>query len=176
MKVPIYILGILNKYGPQHGYQIKKIFSEQIAHFIQVKLPLVYYHLEKMKCKGLLSSEIGTGRGVEKTIYSITSKGKTQFTNQLKEACGFRFRPEFLNDAIFYFNNFIEPDLMRKSIDEYITQIESALLSIENQQSIVNNKLNKKAKKMSEFIFEHHIVHYEAELNWIKSIQEKLYK
>uniref|UniRef100_UPI000AEE63EC PadR family transcriptional regulator n=1 Tax=Clostridium sp. NkU-1 TaxID=1095009 RepID=UPI000AEE63EC len=54
--IPLYILGLLQRYGPQHGYQIKKIIAEQLSDFTQIKLPTIYYHLEKMETDGLLSA------------------------------------------------------------------------------------------------------------------------
>ena len=46
LMIPLYILGLLLRFGPQHGYQIKKLLEEQLEDFTQIKLPTVYYHLE----------------------------------------------------------------------------------------------------------------------------------
>ena len=66
----IYILGLLIRFGPQHGYQLKKTIAGQLADFTQIKLPNIYYHLEKMQMEGLVSAstEKDTGRP-EKTVY-----------------------------------------------------------------------------------------------------------
>ncbi len=80
MKIPFYILGLLQRFGPQHGYQIKKIIAEQLADFTQIKLPTIYYHLERMAADGLLSANLEKdSRRPEKTTYTITGKGKTAF-------------------------------------------------------------------------------------------------
>ena len=55
--IPLYILGMLLRYGPQHGYQIKKLLAEQLADFTDIKLPTIYYHLEKMEASGLITAE-----------------------------------------------------------------------------------------------------------------------
>lgn len=47
MKVPFYILGLLMRYGPQHGYNIKQLVSDGISDFAKIKLPTIYYHLKK---------------------------------------------------------------------------------------------------------------------------------
>jgi len=54
----INILGLLQRFGPQHGYYIKKLISEELADFTQIKLPTIYYHLEKMNADGLLFATV----------------------------------------------------------------------------------------------------------------------
>ncbi|WP_320129842.1 PadR family transcriptional regulator [uncultured Sphaerochaeta sp.] len=56
--VPLYILGVLQRMGPMHGYRIKKLISEQLSDFTQIKLPTIYYHLEKMTQSGLISVDV----------------------------------------------------------------------------------------------------------------------
>ena len=69
MIIPFYILGLLQRFGPQHGYQIKKIISEQLADFTQIKLPVIYYHLEKMTQDELISPDCEkNGNRPEKTL------------------------------------------------------------------------------------------------------------
>lgn len=78
--IPLYILGFLLRYGPQHGYQIKKRMSEQMADFTNIKLPTIYYHLEKMERDGLISAEeLREGLRPEKRVYQITPEGKERF-------------------------------------------------------------------------------------------------
>jgi DNA-binding PadR family transcriptional regulator len=78
--IPLYILGLLQRFGPQHGYQIKKIIADQLADFTQIKLPTIYYHLEKMQAGGLLSvtSEKPGGRP-EKSVYAVTKRASARF-------------------------------------------------------------------------------------------------
>ena len=124
MKIPIYILGILKRYGSMHGYQIKKIISEQVSDFTQIKLPVIYYHLEKLKEKGLLSSKKDSNKE-NKTIYSITTKGEKEFSNQLESVYDYKYKPEFINDALFYFMDSIENYKVCEVMEEYIKNLES---------------------------------------------------
>ena len=75
MQIPLYILGLLMRFGPQHGYQIRKIIGEELADFTGIKLSVIYYHLEKMEREGLLhgAREKTSGRP-EKTRYSVTQE------------------------------------------------------------------------------------------------------
>ncbi len=102
--IPLYILGLLQRFGPQHGYQIKKIIAEQLADFTQIKLPTIYYHLEKMETDGLLSANREKPEGrPEKTIYTITDKGIVAFKNLIAGLIEFEYRPTFPSDGVFYF-------------------------------------------------------------------------
>lgn len=74
--IPLYILGLLLRFGPQHGYQIKKLLEEQLEDFTQIKLPTVYYHLEKMEAAGLIEAHrYRQGARPEKTVYRVSDAG-----------------------------------------------------------------------------------------------------
>ncbi|MBN1116124.1 MAG: PadR family transcriptional regulator [Bacteroidales bacterium] len=169
MKIPMYILGILKRYGPQHGYQIKKIFSEQISDFTQIKLPVIYYHLEKMKSKGLLSSTIDSDKA-EKTIYSITNKGKKEFIAHLESTCSFKYKPEFLNDAVFFFMDSLNKNKIGVDLEQYIEKLKKDIQTLKEHKSFTVCHLSGDAKNMSEHIFNHHEYHYNAELQWAKEV------
>jgi DNA-binding PadR family transcriptional regulator len=173
MKIPIYILGILKRYGSMHGYQIKKIISEQVSDFTQIKLPVIYYHLEKMKEKGLLSSKKDSNKE-NKTIYSITTKGEKEFSNQLESVYDYKYKPEFINDALFYFMDSIDNHKVCEVMEEYIKNLESDIDNLRKHREIVEKFLSDSSKKMSNHIFEHHTSHYDAELLWAKDVAEKL--
>ncbi len=42
----LYILGIIKRHGPIHGYDIKQILDEHVSDFVHIKLPNIYYHLK----------------------------------------------------------------------------------------------------------------------------------
>jgi DNA-binding PadR family transcriptional regulator len=78
--IPLYILGLLQRFGPQHGYQIKKIIAEQLSDFTQIKLPTIYYHLEKMEADALLTASCEkAGSRPEKPYIQLLTREKTHF-------------------------------------------------------------------------------------------------
>jgi DNA-binding PadR family transcriptional regulator len=166
--IPLYILGLLQRFGPQHGYQIKKIIAEQLSDFTQIKLPTIYYHLEKMRIDGLISaSSEKPGNRPEKTIYSVTDKGVEEFHNMLKGLLNFDYRPTFPSDGIFYFSEHLETREITDQLKNYIEKLKAAIAVIQNHrnetlQFVPNNNM----KKMVKIIFSHHEHHYRAELNW----------
>jgi DNA-binding PadR family transcriptional regulator len=173
MKIPLYILGIIKRYGPQHGYQIKKIIAERISDFTQIKLPVIYYHLEKMKGKGLLSAEKDANK-TDKTIYSITNKGEKEFKSHLENVCDFRYRPEFVNDALFFFMDSLDENEITDVFTQYIDKLENDIQKLQKNRSISEKYLSDSAKNMSAYIFEHHACHFQAELTWAKEVINSL--
>lgn len=175
MKIPMYILGVLKRFGPQHGYQIKKIFSERISDFTQIKLPVIYYHLEKMQQKGLLSSQKEKQQNkIEKTVYSITNKGESEFHGMLKDLYDFEYRPDFLNDALLFFMDSLKQEEFFASLETYIVKLEKGIHTLNEHKKNVDQFLPEDAKTMSACIFDHHECHYKAELLWAEEVLKKL--
>lgn len=165
--IPLYILGLLQRYGPQHGYNIKKIISEQLSDFTQIKLPTIYYHLEKMAADGTLSSSNDKdGNRPEKTIYSITEKGIKVFHDMLNDLLLFEYRPTFPSDGVFYFSEHLEASDITTHLDTYIKNLNKTLASIKKHKNETLLYVPDEMKTMVNIIFSHHECHYQAELDW----------
>jgi len=173
--IPVYILGILLRYGPQHGYMIKKIITEQLADFSKIKLPTIYYHLEEMQKKGLLkaSKEKLTSRP-EKIVYSITEKGIEEFNIKLRNTLSFDYRPTFNSDSSFFFSEFLKEKELLDSLNSYISKLEKIISYIELHQKEIINHVPKEARKPTKIIFNHHLIHFRAEEKWAKDAIEIL--
>ena len=173
--IPLYILGILQRYGPQHGYHIKKLIAEQLSDFTQIKLPTIYYHLGKMETDGLLSaSSQKADLRPEKTIYSITAKGKEVFKNDLFALLDFDYRPTFSSDSVFFFAEHLEAADISSQMETYAEKLNSALNSIKKHKDESLQFIPDDARKMAEIIFSHHESHYQAELEWAQESLKKL--
>jgi DNA-binding PadR family transcriptional regulator len=167
MLIPLYILGLLIRVGPQHGYQIKKMFEDQLSDFTQIKLPTIYYHLEKMEKEGLLAASSEKNRkGQDKTIYSITGKGKSSFYQLLNEFLPFKYQPTFASDAVFYFSSQIDSSLILQNLKKHVINMQEALNTISEHKMKELQALPEEARKMALVIFSHHERHYQAELDW----------
>ena len=56
-----------------HGYKIKQLIAERALDFAHIKLPTIYYHLEKLQAKGFVTSEIEKeGKRPDRFDYTIT--------------------------------------------------------------------------------------------------------
>ena len=173
--IPLYILGLLQRFGPQHGYQIKKTIAEQLSDFTQIKLPTIYYHLEKMGADGLLSasSEKPESRP-EKTIYTITDKGKESFQNMLADLLDFEYRPIFPSDGVFYFSDSLDAPNIVKHLECYIEKLRGIIGSIQKHKNETLQFAPEETKTMVQIIFSHHEHHYQAELGWAEEALHSL--
>lgn len=175
--IPLYILGMLLRFGPQHGYQLKKLMEEQLADFTQIKLPTVYYHLEKMEEAGLVSARRDKqGARPEKTVYQVNDAGALKFRSLLKQTLEFSYRPSFEGDAAFYFADSLPNSELAEKTAQYAAQLEQTLAYIFQHRDETLAQLPRDYRKIAGIIFEHHILHYQAELAWaqnaLKQIEE----
>jgi len=165
--VPLYILGLLQRFGPQHGYQIKKIINEQLSDFTQIKLPTIYYHLEGMAAGGLLEANSETAeKGSEKTVYSITEKGKESFHSRIKKLLNFNYQPVFESDAVFFFADYLNTEELPPRLDDYIGKLKKTIAGIEAHKTEMIESIPEEMREMAAAIFSHHEYHYRAELEW----------
>ncbi len=165
--VPLYILGLLQRFGPQHGYQIKKLIAEQLSDFTQIKLPTIYYHLEKMEADGLLSAarEKPGGRP-EKTIYTITDKGIMAFKDMIAGLIEFEYRPVFPSDGVFFFSDYIEKAEILSHLTAYMDKLKTAISNIKKHREETMEFVPDEDRAMVNIIFSHHERHFQAELDW----------
>ncbi len=165
--IPLYILGLVQRFGPQHGYQIKKIIAEQLADFTQIKLPTIYYHLEKMEADNLLTaSREKPGSRPEKTIYDVTDKGREAFRNMLAGLLKFEYRPTFASDGAFYFSDSLDAAEIAAHLDIYVQKLRATIDSIQKHYCETMQYVPEEMKTMVDIIFSHHLRHYRAELDW----------
>ncbi len=165
--IPLYILGLLLRFGPQHGYQIKKLLEEQLEDFTQIKLPTVYYHLEKMESAGLLTAHSDKqGARPEKTVYQISDTGMDHFKELLYQTLKIEYRPTFDIDGAFYFSESLESGALTESLSKHIANLQRILTGLDVHQSETNAHIPEEYKLFADIIFQHHILHYKAELDW----------
>ncbi|MFA6809122.1 MAG: helix-turn-helix transcriptional regulator [Eubacteriales bacterium] len=175
--VPLYILGLLQRFGPQHGYQIKKIIAEQLADFTQIKLPTIYYHLEKMETEGLLSVSKGkSGSRPEKTIYSVTDRGLAEFRNKLVKLLVFDYRAVFPSDGVFYFSEYLETEEIVEHLKSYIQKMQETISLIHKHQKETMEYVPDDMKTMVGIVFSRHLHHYQAECDWAEETLKNLVK
>lgn len=165
--IPLYILGLLLRFGPQHGYQLKKLLEEQLEDFTQIKLPTVYYHLEKMEAAGLITAHRDRqGSRPEKTVYRASNAGTDKFQELLLQTLQTGYRPTFDMDATFYFSDSLEPGALTQSLDKHILNLKRIIAGLEIHQKETLAHIPGPYKVSAGIIFEHHILHYKAELIW----------
>jgi DNA-binding PadR family transcriptional regulator len=160
-----------------HGYRIKKIIGEHLEDFTQIKLPTIYYHLEKMQSKGLLSSSSEKpGSRPQKTVYSITDLGISTFSAMIDDLLEFDYKPSFSLDGVFYFSEFLKPGLIEESLKTYAEKLDCVIGYVKKHMDETMRLVPDEAKTTVMITFSHHIKHYQAELNWALESLEILSK
>lgn len=175
MKVPFYILGILLRYGPQSGYSIKDIIEKTVSDFAKIKLPNIYYHLDKLKFKEYVSYIWDKdGARPEKTVYSITAKGKEYFQTLLLKQLEENVLFEFSLDGVLYFADNIDKNVLLTSLKLKRDTICEKLKLLQLHKEDNLKSLNENALTYASSIFDHHIIHFKAELTWLDKTIEGL--
>ena len=141
--------------------------AEQLSDFTQIKLPTIYYHLEKMEADGLLSANTEKPGGrPEKTIYTITDQGIIAFKNMIAGLLEFEYRPTFSSDGVFYFSDSVETAVILSHLVAYIDKLNTALSNIEKHKKETLQFVPDEDRAMVNIIFSHHERHFQAELDW----------
>ncbi len=175
--IPLYILGLLLRFGPQHGYQIKKLMEEQLEDFTQIKLPTVYYHLEKMEALGFITAQREKhGARPEKTIYQVSKTGENKFKELLQQTLNIEYRPTFDIDGTFYFSDCLENNALIESLRNHVKRLTKVLTSLEAHRNETLRYIPEEYEVTANIIFEHHLLHYRAELTWAEQSLQSLLK
>jgi len=175
MKAQFYILGLLLRYGPQHGYMLKQTVEDQISDFTQIKLPTIYYHLDKLNDKGFVSAEFQKdGNRPEKTVYSITEKGEKYFYTLINKIQHEELKLELPLDGLIFFQERVDLPELKKSLKKTIDTLEIKLAKVCAHHKNVMEFIPDQGKVSADIIFKHHICHLQAELDWLKEAESRL--
>ena len=177
MKIPFYLLGLLIRYGPQHGYSLKQIIEETISDFAKIKLPTIYYHLDKLKENGYVDESTDKeGNRPEKMVYTITDRGKEYYDELLMKQLTERYSPEFSIDGVLYFRDRADRNVLLNELVRKTNELADKLETLETHKSYCLKNISELGKFSTEAIFEHHQIHLEAELEWLKKTIKGLSK
>ena len=175
MKIPLYILGFLKRHGSLHGYKLKELITERISDFTTIKLPAIYYHLDKMEKNGLITAvRERQGKWPERSVYTITQHGIEAFQQLLSESLSARYRPEFDLDASLFFADSLTPELFAGALQQHTTHCETVLERLNDHKAEVLRHLPPDAAAAAISLFHHHEIHYQAELEWLRATAERM--
>ena len=173
--VPLYILGLIERYGPQHGYQIRKRIEEELQDFTGIKLPTIYYHLGRMEADGLLTARRGKPDArPEKAVYALTARGEGAFAGMLSEALKFEYRPSFPADAAFFFSDAVDPAALMEALRRHIENLRGVIPAIEVHRAESLEHIPPEFQGSAGAVFSHHLLHLRAELEWAEESLDAL--
>ncbi|MBC8569622.1 PadR family transcriptional regulator [Zongyangia hominis] len=173
--IPLYILGILTRFGPQHGYQIKKMLMEQMADFTDIKLPTIYYHLEKMEATGIIAAQhVKEGVRPEKRVYHVTNQGNERFLELLRQTLEMEYRPTFDVDAALFFSDYVDRGDFIAALQCHAANQTESLERIAVHREQVLSAIPENMRGAAALIFAHHELHYQAERSWAEQAIEQM--
>jgi DNA-binding PadR family transcriptional regulator len=175
VSISLYVLGLLRRFGPLHGYEIRKRIEEQLADFAQIKLPTVYYHLQRLEQGGLLRGTRQPGEGrPDRTTYAVTRAGERAFEDELRQALGAGYRPAFALDAALFFSDALPGPALAEALRAHAAAQEQALAALAAHRGPRLAALAPAARRPAALLFDHHERHHRAELDWALAALESL--
>ncbi len=173
LKVQLYVLGMLARYGPQHGYSVKQRLGEQVADFARIELGNIYYHLKRMEGAGWVSATSAReGKRPERSVFAITKAGEEALDNLLRRALNEEYWTEFSIDAALFFSDRFASQgaTLMAALTRRDNQTAEILGALREHRKAVLPRLPPLGAVMASALFRHHELHYEAELNWIHEV------
>ena len=177
MRVPFYLLGMLIRFGRQHGYRLKELIERDVADFANIKLPTIYYHLEKLSEQGYVTSNVErSGNRPEKKVYEVTPRGRKHFKTLFGKMMQKEYVTEFDLDAVLFFSDQIDMNLLIKSLENKKKSLLKKIQYTREHQKAVKRHIPEESVFWADTIFSHHLCHMEAEFEWTKKLLEEIGK
>ncbi len=143
--------------------------------FTQIKLPTVYYHLEKMAAAGLITAHSDKqGARPEKTVYQVSDAGADKFKELLEQSLQIEYRPTFDIDGVLYFSDALEKGALTESLSRHIVRLKQIIAKLELHQKETITHIPEQYQISADIIFRHHLMHYKAELVWAEQSYNSL--
>jgi PadR family transcriptional regulator, regulatory protein AphA len=167
------ILGLLN-YSDMHGYRIKEHIEKNFGHMWSINFGQIYPGLKELKNEGLINmleltpSENG---GPHKKLYSITQKGKDEFSRWLAAPPQ---KPMLIRDPFllkFAFFGFGEDERAMKIMDEQIEIFEAQL-----KRRQINRKRWERQGVYVRLLAELGVTQNEMYLEWLRHARTEIEK
>ena len=145
------------------------------ADFTDIKLPTVYYHLDKMEAAGFITAQnVKDGVRPEKRVYEVSETGGDEFRRLLAGALDIRYRPTFEVDSALFFSDNIDAADFLDALARHRERLLEALAHIQEHREQVVPYLPANMRDSASLIFEHHMLHYQAEFRWTELAIQKM--
>jgi DNA-binding PadR family transcriptional regulator len=173
MTVRLVILGLLRE-RPLYGYEIKQIIEEHMSDWTSIAFGSIYFALDKLAEEGFVEkiSVEQTGKRPSRSVFQITNTGKKEFLQLLRESWQQIERQYFSIDICLFFLGSLPLD----EVIHYLQIREHAL-----QQALMHIRSHREEQlaipevpRLAVTIFDHTLVHTQAELDWVSDLVKKL--
>lgn len=175
MTVRLVILGLLHE-RPMYGYEIKQVIEEHMSDWTSIAFGSIYFALEKMakeKVVDQIEVEQNSKRPA-RSVYQINENGREEFLRLLRESWQQPERQYFALDICLFFLHRLPLGEVKQYLIARQTGLQAALQYLEHHR--VEQMENPEVPGLAMAIFDHSMVHMQAELRWISGLLEQIEK
>ena len=177
MSTKLIILGLLRE-GPMHGYEIKRrIEHEEMAEWANISYGAIYFALGKLAQDGFVE-KVGTeqiGKRPSRDVYRITEPGQQEFLHLLRQTLSTvesRVDPAIVGIRFMSALPHQELQALLGARIGALEQIRQGLA--EEKTEFIEDHRGAPYVELTRAIFDHGLIHLEAEVTWLRSVLQKL--
>ncbi|MCP4547394.1 MAG: PadR family transcriptional regulator [bacterium] len=172
-KVDLVILGLLIE-KDRHGYDIRQeINKRNFADWANVSSPGIYKGLTRLEAKQMVQARLESGTShPDRTVYSVTPKGRDLFQSLMREAITHPSRQVFDLLIGIGFCYLLDKD----SLLAYLRERRKILLSLDidmasqREETMVSDYIPENI----DFIFDYYLSLIEMELAWLDRLEARI--
>jgi len=171
--VRLAVLGLLLE-REYHGYDLKKSIDRRMGMWTDIRFGSIFYALAKLEKNGFICkvhTEKRNGKP-RRYIYSITQSGQTEFQRLLRENL-ITFQPIHVpEDISIYFGERLESEMFKLLVSRHLELLKNRINELIDHRSRMEGYALERIN-VSYWLITHHIMHFEADLEWFQQILEE---
>jgi len=173
MSTRLVILGLLRE-RPLYGYEIKQIIEEHMGDWTSIAFGSIYFALGKLAQDGFIE-KLATeqeGSRPSRSIYQITERGREEFQKLLRQVWSDIEHQYFALDIGLFFMDALPIEEVIEHLRARVTQLDTIIehIRIHRAEQISHPEV----PGLAGAIFDHSLVHIEAELAWTNDLLGKV--
>lgn len=177
MSISFAILGILS-WKPSTGYELKKVFQESSFMYWSGNNNQIYKALLQMQNEGLVNAEvIHQDSAPSKKLYRITKEGLDELKKWvLSSPEAPEFKKTFLIQLAW--SDVLNNQELNEQLSRYEDTVRVQLLleQEKSRRSLNSPNRNDRETFLWDMLYQNLISSYQAELDWINQVRQKLFE
>jgi DNA-binding PadR family transcriptional regulator len=174
MSTRLVILGFLRG-RPLYGYEIKNMIERIMGDWTNIAFGSIYFALRKLAEEGYIE-KLGTeqeGSRPSRTVYQITDAGREEFLHLLRQVWREVERQYFAFDIGLSFMSALPIEEVKGYLQERVRRLKHTIHHIEAHRAEQLADVHV-PPHLTAAVFEHHLLHFSAELEWTRNLLERV--
>jgi DNA-binding PadR family transcriptional regulator len=169
------LLGLLQRRN-LHGYEIKRVIEEHMGDWASIAFGSIYFALAKLAKEGLVRRvSVGKeGNRPSRTVYGITNEGRKEFRRMLEDLWRSPQRQFFAFDVALFFSSSLPSKNIMRYLEQRIEHTQEAFRQLGRHKA--ERLADPEVPRIARGIFNHALVHLEAEMHWLRALRDDLAK